>query len=402
MTLRCKECEHEVVVPGTQLTAADNVLTVSYAGLRENEDYVIILDADVVYNIYGNGNAPAELEQSVNVHTSEKPALLVESCQPAGEATGVVVNTMVSLVLNQEVSYDDLCVITVRPEEAGASVTLLHATAAAMTANHTFTVSGLRYFTRYLLEVPAGCFRNSFDIANDAMGFAFRTTYETGALRDLLQPGEYGERSAGRAAGVYLQPGPDDPGGSEHHGEGAGQAGGVARYLRGGGKTFSVYNQAANDRLESRTSYTVYIPEGTVCNSDGLCMEATTFLPFTTTAETASRLILQNTTPTPGATQVAASSQVVLHFSGPVRVSSGAPAEYVIYEDMRAVAGTAEFAGQDVKLTFPLKSGKTYTYVYDDSLFASTRGAAVYYDIGLLGSSFTVADTEDLSASTSR
>ena len=176
VTLRCKECEHEVVVPGTQLTAADNVLTVSYAGLRENEDYVIILDADVVYNIYGNGNAPAELEHSVNVHTSEKPALLVESCKPAGEATGVVVDTMVSLVLNQEVSYDDLCVITVRPEEAGASVTLLHATAAAMTANHTFTVSGLRYFTRYLLEVPAGCFRNSFDIANDAMGFAFRTT----------------------------------------------------------------------------------------------------------------------------------------------------------------------------------------------------------------------------------
>ena len=57
-----------------------------------------------------------------------------------------------------------------------------------------------------------------------------------GALRDLLQPGEYGECSAGRAAGVHLQPGPDDPGGSEHHGEGAGQAGGVARYLRGVGQ----------------------------------------------------------------------------------------------------------------------------------------------------------------------
>ena len=393
VTLRCKECEHEVVVPGTQLTAADNVLTVSYAGLRENEDYVIILDADVVYNIYGNGNAPAELEQSVNVHTSEKPALLVESCQPAGEATGVVVNTMVSLVLNQEVSYDDLCVITVRPEEAGASVTLLHATAAAMTANHTFTVSGLRYFTRYLLEVPAGCFRNSFDIANDAMGFAFRTTYETAP--SVISFNQESMESVLLDAPLVFTFNQDlmIPEGASITVKAQGKPA-VSRAISAvSGKTFSVYNQAANDRLESRTSYTVYIPEGTVCNSDGLCMEATTFLPFTTTAETASRLILQNTTPTPGATQVAASSQVVLHFSGPVRASSGAPAEYVIYEDMRAVAGTAEFAGQDVKLTFPLKSGKTYTYVYDDSLFASTRGAAVYYDIGS-SFSFTVADTE--------
>lgn len=393
VTLRCKECEHEVVVPGTQLVASDNVLTVPYAGLRENEDYAIILDADVVYNIYGNGNAFAELEQSVNVHTSEKPALLEESCQPAAEATGVAVSTMVSLVLNQEVSYDNLCVVTARPEEAGASVTLLHATAAAMTANHTFTVSGLRYFTRYLLEVPAGCFRNSFDIANDAMSYAFRTTYE--AAPSVISFNQESLESVLLDAPLVFTFNQDVviPEGASVTVKPQGKPA-VSRSVSAvSGKTFSIYNQAASDRLESHTTYTVYIPEGTVCNSDGLCMEATTFLPFTTTTESASRLILQNTTPTPGATQVAASSQVVLHFSGAVRASSGAPAEYVIYEDMKAVAGTAEFDGQDVKLTFPLKSGKTYTYVYDDSLFASTRGAAVYYDIGS-SFSFTVADTE--------
>ena len=393
VTLHCKECEHEVVVPGTQLVASDNVLTAPYTGLRENEDYAIVLDADVVYNIYGNGNAPAELEQSVNVHTSEKPALLVEGCQPAAEATGVAVSTMVSLALNQEVSYDDLCVITARPEETGASVTLLHATAAAMTANHTFTVSGLRYFTRYVLEVPAGCFRNSFDIANDAMSYSFRTTYETAP--SVISFNQESLESVLLDAPLVFTFNQDlvIPEGASVTVKAQGKPA-VSRAISAvSGKTFSIYNQAASDRLESRTSYTVYIPEGTVCNSDGLCMEATTFLPFTTTAESASRLILQNTTPTPGATQVASTSQVVLHFSGPVRASSGAPAEYVIYEDMKAVAGTAEFDGQDVTLTFPLQSGKTYTYVYDDSLFASTRGAAVYYDIGS-SFSFTVADTE--------
>ena len=66
---------------------------------------------------------------------------------------------------------------------------------------------------------------------------------------------------------------------------------------------------------------------------------------------------------------------------------------HIIYEEEEPISGSVEIVDQDVKLTFPLKSGRTYTYVYNENLFTSNNGSPVYYDIGS-SFSFTVADTE--------
>lgn len=395
VTITCVGCNHAAIISGSDLSVNGDVLIASYTGAIVNEDYVVTVSADAVYNIYGNGNEETVMSQQVTVHSSEMPSLVTSQCVPADGATAVPATTTVSLTFDQDVIMDEMCEIVAMAQDEAVShnVTLLPVVVSQLTLTHVFSVSNLYYFTNYEVIIPYGCFQNGYGIPTAAATLSFRTiqasapsvlTFNLESMEDVMLDASMvftftQELAIADDAVVMIKP----------QGQPA-----VARSISVvSGNAFTIYNQAVADRLESHTTYTVYIPEGVVCNSDNLCMEAVTFLPFTTVTESTTRVLLQHTTPSSGATQVDANTQIVLHFTGAVRVATGAPLEHIIYEEEEPITGSVEIVGQDVMLTFPLKSGKTYTYVYDENVFTSIKGSPVHYDIGS-SFSFTVADTE--------
>ena len=385
--VRC--CSESVM--SAELAAEASSLFGAYEGLEVGEEYAITLAENTVFNIYGNGNAEVTLETRLRVQSAEKPQLVVEACQPTEGSVSVALNGTAQLVFDQEVAMAETCVVVATSAES--QTVELVAVTEGYAVSHVFELSGLLPFTLYNLTVPAGCFHNGYLIDADAVSFSFLTT--RGVAPAPLSFNLEGQVDVAFDAVMQFTFDQDvvvPEGATVLIKAREGEV--VARSVDAvEGNVVTLYSRALSQRLASKTEYTVFIPEGVVCNSDGLCMEATTFAAFTTVQDSTARVILQHTVPTAGAVQVEASQAVVLHFTNTIRACAGAGSQYVIYENNEAVEGSAVFEGREVRMSFPLKSGFTYTYVYDMTLFCTPKGAPVQYDIGS-SFSFTVADTE--------
>lgn len=388
--MRC--CSESVV--SSELAAEASSLFGAYEGLEVGEEYAITLAENTVFNIYGNGNAEVTLEARLRVQSAEKPQLVVEACQPTEGSVSVALNATAQLVFDQEVAMAGTCTVVATSADSYAAQTVeLVPLTEGYALTHVFELSGLLPFTLYNLTVPAGCFHNGYLIDADAVSFSFLTTRGVApsplsfnlegqvdvAFDAVMQFTFDQDVVVPEGATVLIKP---------REGEVVSRSVDAVE-----GNVVTLYNRELSQRLASKTEYTVFIPEGVVCNSDGLCMEATTFTAFTTVQDSTARVILQHTVPTAGAVQVEASQAVVLHFTNTIRACAGAGSRYVIYENNEAVEGSAVFEGREVRMSFPLKSGFTYTYVYDMTLLCTPKGAPVQYDIGS-SFSFTVADTE--------
>lgn len=144
----------------------------------------------------------------------------------------------------------------------------------------------------------------------------------------------------------------------------------------------TVFNSAVESRLEPDTAYTVTIPADVVCNDDDLCMGQSVAGAFTTPKGSFAAVVLQSTTPVAGAAQVSKEEPVVLRFTSNVRLCERAAAGVTIFMDDEPVEGAVTAAGAEVRMTFPLRSGASYTYLYDRTLVCTVKGAPVQYDLG--------------------
>lgn len=373
----------------------ETLLRCPFADAVEGAEYSVTLNEGVVMNILGNGNAQATMEETAFIYSLQVPSLIMEECYPSENGVTVPLNATVELKWNQPVTLKSDCSLQVSGYETPSSlhtVELIHEIEGS-SVTHTFSATDLLAFTQYTLTIPANCFANSMNVGNELISYSFTTTRteapalvtfnlegQQDVLLDASMVFTFSQPLALSENAVILVKPRDEPS--------------VERSVSlVEGNSFTIYNQDASLRFASKTQYTVYIPEGTICNSDGLCMEAMTLTPFTTVVESVTRVILQHTVPSSGATQVSGSAPVVLRFTGNVRAATGATQHYYIHEGENRIEGTAQFNGREVSLLFPLESGKTYTYVYDENLFTTNKGSPVHYDIGS-SFSFTVADTE--------
>lgn len=395
ITLSCPDCEEVITIPSDNLMANGDMLIATFANATMGQTYTVTVAANTVFNIYGNGNLYTPLESALTIHTASKPYMLLSDCQPSMDATAVPVSTPVTLLFDQGVVMNELCEITLVAQNEGVNHTavLVPTVLSPIAQAHHFTASGLLHYTYYTVIVPEDCFVNNYNMGNDVEYLTFRTIRETApAVVSFNQEGNDDvlldaalvftfdqEVVLAENAVVMLKPQNAEP---------------ITRPLTMvEGNVVSLYQNLVADRLSSSTTYTVYIPEGMVCNADGLCMEAVEFLPFTTVSGSVVQVVLHSTTPVSGTAQVASTSEVVLHFTDAVRLATSPSTQFVIYEDSTAITGTGVVDGQDVRMSFPLQSGRTYTYVYDVNLFTTVKGAPVLYDLGS-SFSFTVADTE--------
>lgn len=395
ITLQGVQVNSMVAIDVATCEVEETLLRCPFVDAVEGAEYTVTLNEGVVMNILGNGNAQATMEETAYIYSLQVPSLIMEECYPSENGVTVPLNATIELKWNQPVALKSDCSLQVSGYEDPSSlhtVVLVHETEGSA-VTHAFSATDLLAFTQYTLTIPASCFANSMNVGNELISYSFTTTRtEAPALvtfnlegqQDVLldasmvftfsQPLALSENAA-----ILVKP-RDEPS--------------VERLVSVvEGNSFTIYNLVASLRFASKTQYTVYIPEGTICNSDGLCMEPMTLTPFTTVTESVTRVILQHTIPSSGATQVSGSAPVVLRFTGNVRAATGAAQHYYIHEGENRIEGTAQFNGREVSLLFPLESGKTYTYVYDENLFTTNKGSPVYYDIGS-SFSFTVADTE--------
>ena len=380
-------------VQSEALEMTGSVLRVTYAGLEVNEEYRVTIAADTVMNLYGNGNAAAVLGPLL-VHTSDRPELVLDSCEPTVGSRSVALNSTVTLAFSQEVRMGEC---TVRAVSADEHYTMQEVELAPLTegfaTTHRFSMIGLQERTTYDLLIPAACFFNAYALAVDAASFAFVTTRLTApALESFNLDGQSDVTYDAALVFVFDQ-------------EVEVLSGVMVELAARGdstlyrtvdaveGKTLTVFNSAVANRLAPGTTYTVTIPAGMICNDDGLCTEQSISKLFTTQQRSAATVVLQSTVPAAGASQVDKEQPVVLRFSSSVRLCERAAQNVTIRENERELEGEVEASGVEVRMTFPLRSGATYTYTYDETLVCTLKGAAVHYDLGA-AFSFRVADTE--------
>ena len=379
-------------VTSAALETEGRVLRVAYEGLEVNEEYVATLAADTVLNLLGNGNAATTLGP-LRVQTRDSPELVMERCEPTEGSRSVALNTTVTLAFDQEVRMGECVVKAVSGEHYAVQEVELAPLTEGFAATHRFSLTGLEERTTYNLTVPAECFFNAYGIGAEAASFAFVTTRTAApALERFNLRGEddvsydralvftFDQEVAARPGMVIeLRP--------------RGQSPLYRAVDKVEGRTVTVFNSAVESRLEADTAYTVTIPADVVCNDDNLCMGQSVAGAFTTPKGSFAAVVLQSTTPVAGAAQVSKEEPVVLRFTSNVRLCERAAAGVTIFMDDEPVEGAVTAAGTEVRMTFPLRSGASYTYLYDRTLVCTVKGAPVQYDLGA-GFSFTVADTE--------
>ena len=395
LSLQGVQVNHGLPIPVSTCDVMDTVLRCPFMEAIEGAEYTVIVHAGNVVNILGNPNAETVLTQTISIITVQIPSLVMNECSPKEGDISISINGTLSLKWDQPVQLKDTCTLQVSGYETPSSLHTVEliAITTGLASTQEFMMNELLPFTQYTLTIPAECMENAIGTSNELIQYSFTTTHltapslltfnlesEQDVLLDAVLRFTFDQPLLPKeGAMILLKP----------------------RDLASIERTIDVfedsvafvYNQDASLRLSSKTQYTVYIPEGTFCNCDNMCMEAMTLSSFTTVTESVARVILQHSIPFSGATHVDASTPVTLTFSGNVRPSSGATNHYYIYQEENEIEGTAEFDGKQVHLTFPLESGKTYTYVYNNNLFTTNKGSPVYYDIGS-SFSFTVADTE--------
>ena len=392
--LTCSGCESVLSIPSSALFVDDRTLNIPFAGALSGHSYIVSLEPDVVYNIFGNGNDLTVLEEMVTIYSSQKPVLLKDACSPADGSHSVALSTTISLVFDQSVQLSQDCLIFAFADTVYNShnVSLTSMTSELATVQ-LFSVNSLLPFVQYTVEVPAGCFANQYGVTNDASSLSFTTTRDTApavvsfnlegqsdVLLDAMMVFTFDQEVVIAENASILVKARDQVA--------------VQRQIHVvSGNSFTIYNTKKEDRFSASTEYTVLIPDNVVCNSDNLCMMAITFNPFTTVTATSFSVIFQHSIPTSGSVLVPANSNLTLYFSGPVRATTGSSSVVTILEESQPVEGSMEIVENCVILTFPLRSAKTYTYVFDEDAFSSLQGEAVLYDLGS-SMSFTVADTE--------
>ena len=392
--MTCQDCDSVLTIANSALYVDDRILSIPYSGALSGHAYIITLEPDVVYNIFGNGNDLVTLEEMVTIHSAQRPVLVKEECIPSDNAHSVPLSTTISLVFDQSVRVSETCALFALTESTYAThnATLLPLTE-GLAAIQQFSVENLLPFTVYTVEISVGCFLNEYGVENEESSLSFTTTRNSapsvvsfnleGQLNVLLDAALTftfdQELEIAANASILVKP----------HNEPA-----IQRTIDAvQSNSFTIYNTETANRFSFNTEYTVLIPEGVVCNSDRLCMSAITFNPFTTVAQSYSNVILQYTTPASGAVRVPQDSRLTLHFSGSVRSTTGSSGLITVLEDSQLVEGTMEIQEHEVTLIFPLRSGRTYTYMYDDEVLSSLDGSPVVYDMGS-SLSFTVIDTE--------
>ena len=392
--LTCQGCESVISVASSALFVEDRTLNIPFSGALSGHSYLLTLEPDVVYNIFGNGNDLTVLEEMVTIYSSQKPVLLKEACSPADGAHSVPLSTTLSLVFDQAVQLTLDCQLFAFADTVYNShnVSLVSMTSESATAQ-LFSVDALLPFVLYTVEVPEGCFANQYGVTNEASSLSFTTTRDmapsvvsfnlegqSDVLLDSVMVFTFDQDLVIAENATILVKARDQ------------QA--VQRPIHAvSGHSFTIYNTKKADRLSASTEYTVLIPDNVVCNSDNLCMAALTFNPFTTVSPSSFSVIFQHSIPTSGSVLVPADSNLTLYFSGPVRATTGSSSVVTILEESQPVEGSMVISENQVVMTFPLRSAKTYTYVFDEDAFSSLQGEPVLYDMGS-SMSFTVADTE--------
>ena len=392
--LTCQGCESVISVASSALFVEDRTLNIPFSGALSGHSYLITLEPDVVYNIFGNGNDLTVLEETVTIYSSQKPVLLKDACSPADGAHSVPLSTTLSLAFDQSVQLTPDCQLYAFADTLYNShnVSLISMTTELATVQ-LFSVESLLPFVLYTVEVPEGCFANQYGVTNEASSLSFTTTRDmapsvvsfnlegqSDVLLDSVMVFTFDQDLVIAENATILVKARDQVA--------------VQRQIHVvSGHSFTIYNTKKADRLSASTEYTVLIPDNVVCNSDNLCMMAITFNPFTTVSSSSFTVIFQHSIPTSGSVLVPADSKLTLYFSGPVRATTGSSSVVTILEESQPVEGSMEISENQVVMTFPLRSGKTYTYVFDEDAFSSLQGEPVLYDMGS-SMSFTVADTE--------